>query len=668
MAELQKQLIEHGLSAAEAEKIGHYLKTLSPEQCWKKITAEILIPKKLPFYVHQLLYKTIYPEWDKIPSPAWFPEENAIKKTHLATLMRELDFENNYKKFHQWSVQHYADFWEKMVKLLDIKFNKPYTKIVDLSEGIESPQWFPGTKLNIANSCFNASGSDIAIVEQNEQGIVRKINYADLNKLSNRIANSLLRYLKKGDKIAIIMPMTIEAVAIYLGTVKAGLCVVSIADSFSVDEIVTRLRIADVKAVFTQDYILRDNKSLPLYKKIIAAHSGLTVVLPAEKKLAQPLRDQDVNWDTFLSNDDNFTPVACDPNAYTNILFSSGTTGDPKAIPWTHTTPIKCASDAYLHSDIHPGNILCWPTSLGWMMGPWLIYASLINHATIALYNGMPNGKGFGKFIQDAKVTFLGVVPTLVKTWRSTGCMENVDWNAIKLFSSTGECSNIDDMLYLMSLANYKPIIEYCGGTEIGGAYIAGTMIHPAAPAAFTTPTLGLDFTIIDEEGAETNNGEVAIIPPSIGLSNELINKDHHHVYYENMPKSPRGQILRRHGDEVEQYSNGYFRLHGRTDDTMNLGGIKVSSAEIEAVLNILPEVYETAAVAENPPGGGPSQLIIYVVLKQKEKTNLEKLKIDMQNAIKQHLNPLFKIHEVVTMDILPRTASNKMMRRKLRH
>ena len=117
MAELKKQLIEDGLSADEVEKIDRYLRALSPEQCWKKITAEILIPKKLPFHAHQLLYKTIYPEWDKIPSPAWFPDENAAKKTHLAALMQELGCDN-YKKLHQWSVQHYVDFWKKMVKLL----------------------------------------------------------------------------------------------------------------------------------------------------------------------------------------------------------------------------------------------------------------------------------------------------------------------------------------------------------------------------------------------------------------------------------------------------------------------------------------------------------------------------------------------------------------------
>ena len=407
---------------------------------------------------------------------------------------------------------------------------------------------------------------------------------------------------------------------------------------------------------------------MPLYEKIIHAKAPLTVVLPAKKTLTQKLRSKDVNWKNFLSSNKKLTPVSCAPDHYTNILFSSGTTGAPKAIPWTHTTPIKCASDAYLHHNIQPHDVLCWPTSLGWMMGPWLIYASLINHATIAIYGGVPLGKDFGKFVQNAKVTMLGVVPTIVKTWRNSACMEKLDWSAIKLFSSTGECSNVDDMLYLMSLVNYQPIIEYCGGTEIGGGYITSTLLQPSAPAALTTKALGLDFVVLNEKGKLAHKGEIALIPPSIGLSTQLLNKDHHQVYYANMPKLSSGQILRRHGDEVEQFKNGFYRLQGRTDDTMNLSGIKVSSVEIERALINVPFIKETAAIAANPRGGGPSQLIIYAVPQPNKKITQAQLTDHLQTAMKKFLNPLFKIHELILVDALPKTISNKIMRGVLKN
>ena len=142
-----------------------------------------------------------------------------------------------------------------------------------------------------------------------------------------------------------------------------------------------------------------------------------------------------------------------------NVLFSSGTTGEPKAIPWTHTTPIRSAADAWLHHNLRPGDVVAWPTSLGWMMGPWLIYATLINGATMAIYGGNPATRGMGHFVETAGVTLLGVVPTLVRSWRLTHCVAACDWSRIRAFSSTGECSNAEDMLYLMSLAGWKPII-----------------------------------------------------------------------------------------------------------------------------------------------------------------------------------------------------------------
>jgi acetyl-CoA synthetase len=246
--------------------------------------------------------------------------------------------------------------------------------------------------------------------------------------------------------------------------------------------------------------------------------------------------------------------------------------------------------------------------------------------------------------------------------------VRGLDWSSIKMFSSTGECSNSDDYLYLMSLAGYRPIVEYCGGTEIGGGYISGTIVQPASPATFSTPSYGLDFYILDDRGERSKNGELFIVPPSIGLSNTLLNKDHHEVYYADTPPGPRGELLRRHGDETEELPGGYYRGHGRADDTMNLGGIKVSSTEIERALSSVEGVVETAAVAFNPPQGGPSLLVVYVVTKPSAPTDNDLFKKEMQRAIATRLNPLFKIHDVVRVAALPRTASNKVMRRVLRN
>lgn len=663
--------VEGDTATAMLPQVNQWLASLRAADCWQHLTQSILKPSH-PFKLHELLYKTTFSDWDSSQGtpPAWFPSEEQIQETHIAKLIKELQL-NSYLELHAWSARNRAEFWEMLIQRLGIRFRQKYTEILDLSHGIESPQWLVDARLNIVESCFQAPEDTTAIIFQPEGGSLSTWTYGELHALTNQVANGLVDAgFQLGDAIAIAIPMTAESVAIYLGIIKAGCVVVSIADSFAAAEIATRLRLSNAKAIFTQDAILRGAKQLPLYSKVVEANAPRAIVLASSPDVE--LRPGDVTWENFLSTNKEFDAVHTHPGAYTNILFSSGTTGEPKAIPWTQTTPIKCAVDGYLHHNIHPGDVVTWYTNLGWMMGPWLIYASLINQATIALYYSIPTDRNYGKFIQKAAVNILGIVPSLVNTWKTTACMQELDWSAIKAFSSTGECSNPQDMLYLMSLAGYKPIIEYCGGTEIGGAYITGTLVQPCAPATFTTPALGLDFVILDADGQTSNKGEAFIIPPSIGLSTELLNKNHYQVYFANSPTlsfshSPTPLPLRHHGDQIERLFNGYYRAHGRVDDTMNLGGIKVSSVEIEQVLNAEPEIQETAAIAMSPAQGGPSQLIIFAVVTLDAHKSKAALMASLQAMIKQRLNPLFKIHDLIIVDNLPRTASNKVMRRVLR-
>lgn len=665
------QLTTLGLDPKEGQKLLEELKEPlqshhTPQQIWQHVSQRLL--HSYPFPIHLLLFTSLFPTWHEDPetAPASIPSLELIPKTNISQWMTELNIAD-IKRFHQWTVDHYEDFWQQVIEKLKIRFSIKPTKIVDLSHGIPSPVWFPSAKLNIVDSCFTASSSAPALIYEDHQKKISQMSYEALNHLSNRIANSLIKQgFVSGDAIGIAMPMTIYAVAIYLGIIKIGGVVVSIADSFSSKEMATRLQIANAKAVFTQDNILWSGKTLPLYEKVRDANAPKIIVLPSKTDVSFPIRTEDTTWSDFLIDDSTPVSVPCDPMAPCNILFSSGTTADPKAIAWNHTTAIKAASDAYFHHNIQPNDVLAWPTNLGWMMGPWLIYAALINQATIALYPDAPKDRTFGEFIQRAQVTMLGVVPTLVASWRQSHCMENLDWRAIKIFSSTGECSNPEDMLYLMSLAGYKPVIEYCGGTEIGGSYITSTVIENNYPSLFTTPAMGLNFTLLNEEGEATNIGEVAIIPPSIGLSTQLLNADHDKVYFTGMPKTKDGKILRRHGDQVKQFPNGCYSVLGRVDDTMNLGGIKISAAEIERVIAGLPHIIETAAIAISPPNNGPSQLVIYA--STQKSLEIENIRKEMQKRINSQLNPLFKIHDVVLMSELPKTASNKIMRRILRN
>ncbi|CAL5374390.1 unnamed protein product [Camellia sinensis] len=535
-------------------------------------------------------------------------------------------------------------------------------------------QWLPGAHLNPAKNCLSLNGKrtldDIMVIWRDEGEIKCLLNM------------HLKHWVWTKDLQLRDMPMDVNSVVIYLAIVLAGYAVVSIANSFAPTEIATRLKISKAKAIFTQLMLLsvvtRDYPCtgiVQICSRVIDAQSPIAIVIPSGgSSFGIKLRDGDISWHEFLATVEHFREVEFvaveqPVEAFTNILFSSGTTGEPKAIPWTLATPFKAAADGWCHMDIRKGDIVAWPTNLGWMMGPWLVYASLLNRASMALYNGSPLGSGFAKFVQDAKVTMLGVIPSIVRAWKTTNCTASYDWSAIRCFGSAGEASNVDEYVWLMGRAGYKPIIEYCGGTEIGGGFVTGSLLQPQSLAAFSTPAMGCSLFIIGSDRIINWIGELALGPLMFGASNTLLNADHYNVYFKGMPVW-NGKVVRRHGDVSDLTSRGYYHAHGRADDTMNLGGIKVSSVEIERICNAVDNnILETAAVGVPPQGGGPERLVIAVVFKDSSEsaTDLNKLRMAFNSALQNKRNPLFKVSQIVPIPALPRTATNKVMRKVLR-
>lgn len=666
---------------------------------WSKITT--FITPNDSFDIHKTLYENNYKGHGEV-CPAYVPHEGDLCKTNIGKMMESLNI-NTYQEFYEFSIKKPEEFWHACIQELKVPFQAPYSMVFDSNSsphGVKSVAYLPDAQFNIVDACFSRRGKDEAALIYASEGdaTIQSVSFGDLEKLCCRIANSLVKSksegglgLQKGDAVGICMPMTTEAVAVYFGIIKAGLAVVSIADSFSAREIEMRMRIANAKAIFTQDVVYRRDKYLPLYTRVRESQQGLDthiVILPGEgndlhttvSSIMRPGLDH--CFPTFLYESDKFDSVICDSHHVCNILFSSGTTGEPKAIPWMHSTPLKAAIDGFLHQDIHEGDVVCWPTNLGWMMGPWLLF-QMINGGSIALFGGVTSTHLFCKFVEEANVSMLGVVPSLVKAWHSSNATEHCDWSCVDKFSSSGEASDPHAMLWLMSRSpGYKPVIEYCGGTEIAGSFLSSTMVQPNVPSVFSTPVLGSNILIINDHGESTLQGEIALLPPALGLSTHLLNRDHHQCYYADMPVGPNNEVMRRHGDEVQtlKWSHGdrehsYYRALGRCDDTMNIGGIKVSSVEIERVCNEIENISETAAIGVSPPAGGPSILVIFAIVtgassaaEAAEKgLDIASLKKQFQVAIKTHLNPLFHVGDVLIKDKLPRTASNKVMRRVLR-
>ncbi|EMS50598.1 Acetyl-coenzyme A synthetase [Triticum urartu] len=647
------------------------------------------------------------------------------KQTNLGRVMEEngpkllgasyKDPISSFGLFHKFAVENQEVYWKIVLKELSIKFLREPTSILDASDkSKKGGTWFPGAVLNIAECCLlpwpsqNKTDDSTAILWRDEGFDDYPVNRMSLKELRTQVmtvANALDTMFQKGDRIAIDMPMTCNAVIIYLAIILGGFVVVSIADSFAPQEIGTRMRVAKAKAIFTQDFIIRGGKKFPLYSCVMKGTSCKAIVIPATGDcLGVTLRNGDMSWKDFLSRaagrSPMYSPVYQSADALINILFSSGTTGEPKAIPWTQLCPIRCGADTWANLDVRPKDISCLPTNLGWVMGPIQLFSCFLNGATLALYHGSPLGRGFCKFVQDAHVSALGSVPSLVKSWKAGNHTKGLDWTKIRVLATTGEASDIDDNLWISSRTCYKPIVECCGGTELASSFIQGSLLQPQVFGAFSGASMSTGFVILDEQGNPYPDdvpcsGEVGLFPLYFGATDRLLNADHDKVYFDGMPVY-RGRQLRRHGDIIQRTAGGYYIVQGRADDTMNLGGIKVeappfnvfnllfafhetksmlllheqtSSVEIERVCNGADEgLLETAAVSVKPPGGGPEQLAILAVLKDRSATcDANLLKGKFQRAIQRNLNPLFKVSYVKVVPEFPRTASNKLLRRVLR-
>ncbi|XP_065005682.1 probable CoA ligase CCL12 isoform X1 [Musa acuminata AAA Group] len=706
-----KDVVAAGLKADEAVAFHEGLRRLVGEEpregaeaeVWRAVAESGLLLPAHPHPLHQLVYYSVYATWDQSargPPPYWFPSPINSKHTNLWKLMEHHgpkllgssyhDPLMSFSLFQKFSAHRPEVYWSAVIKELSVVFHEAPKSVLDTSENSKNGgAWFPGAVLNIAECCLlpmesqKRTDESVAILWRNEGSDDSSINYLSLKELRNQVmlvARAIDKIFMKGDAIAIDMPMTCTAVIIYLAIILAGCVVVSIADSFAANEIAKRMEVAKAKGIFTQDFILRGDKKIPLYSRVIKGTSCVVIVVPAHgNDVGVQLRSHDLSWKDFISSAGslpsrhNYPPVYQSADSVTNILFSSGTTGEPKAIPWTQISPIRCAADSWAHIDIQAGDICCWPTNLGWVMGPIILYSCFLNGATLALYHGSPLGRGFGKFVQDASVTMLGTVPSLVKYWKSSKCMEELDWTKIRIFGSTGEASDIDDDLWLSSRASYRPIIECCGGTELASSYIQGSLLQPQAFATFSTPSMSTGFIIFDEQGIPYPDdqpcvGEVGLFPLYMGSTDRLLNANHKKVYFDGMP-TYKGMNLRRHGDIIQRTVGNYYIVHGRVDDTMNLGGIKTSSVEIERVCNRADEnVLETAAVTITSNTGGPERLVVLVVPKnQSAKCDPEFLRTKFQKAIQNYLNPLFKVSFVKIVPEFPRTASNKLLRRVLR-
>lgn len=613
----------------------------------------------------------------------WRPTPDYVNRSHLKKFM-DLHKIASFDELLQRSTGDVAWFTEAVLKYLDIRFQRPYTRVVDTSKGIAWAQWCVDGGLNIVVNCVDKyyhrpeTQRRAAIIWEGEEGQSRVITYGELYVQVNRCANALRSLgLGKGDGIGLFMPMTPEIVVALLAIAKIGGVILPLFSGFGATAIASRLTDAGAAALITADGFFRRGQTAPMKpvadEAIAQAPSVREVVVL--KRAGNPVSmtaGRDQWWHDIMPTQSDF--AAPEPTGAEDplmIIYTSGTTGRPKGALHTHCGfPVKSAQDMAFGMDVHPGDVMYWMTDMGWMMGPWQVFGALLLGASMFIYDGAPDHPGPDRLwamVERHRITQLGVSPTLVRTLTRFGeaPVKKHDLGTLRCFGSTGEPWNPDPWLWLFQTVGEGrlPIINYSGGTEVSGGIVMGNPLLPLKPCAFSGPCPGIAADVFDEGGRPVRNqvGELVIKAPWIGMTRGFWKDPDRYLetYWSRWPD------VWVHGDWAAIDDDGLWYILGRSDDTIKVAGKRLGPAEVESVLVSHPAVMEAAAIGVPDEVKG-NEVVCFCVLKPGQAAS-EALRTELVEKVASEMGKPLKPREVKFVNDLPKTRNAKVMRRIIR-
>jgi acetyl-CoA synthetase len=617
----------------------------------------------------------------------WHPPPELIAQSNLKQFINKHRL-GSYDELMRRSTTDVAWFWDAVLSDLDVQFCKPYSRVVDLSEGKLWARWCVGGEMNIVHNMLDKyAGTEIdnrlAIKSETEDGTARAVTYKELRERTNKMAAALRGLgLGKGDAIGVFMLMVPEIVVAMLAIIKIGGIFLPLFSGFGPAAIVSRLNDANAKALFTADGTYRRGKFCAmkavaqeassqistLKHLVVLKQSGEWIAEAVESAVPSGHVPDSLRTANATANEPTARTSAEDPMM---IIYTSGTTGRPKGAVHAHCGfPIKSAQDMWHGLDLHPDETLFWMTDMGWMMGPWEVFGTLLLGATMMLYDGAPDFPGPDRvwsLVDRHKVTALGVSPTLIRALRRHGdeIVHQHDLSSLRKFASTGEPWNPDPWMWLFqNVGRGKlPIINYSGGTEISGGIVMGNVLTPMKPCAFSGPLPGMAADVVDEKGKSVRGqvGELVIREPWIGMTRGFW-KDRERYIETYWSRFPDVWV---HGDWAAVDNDGLWYILGRSDDTIKIGGKRLGPAEVESILVAHPRVSEAAAIGV-PDSIKGEALVCFCVLK-KDAAGDVSLAAELKKVVGRDLGKALAPRAVVFVADIPKTRNAKVMRRIVR-
>ncbi len=608
---------------------------------------------------------------------AWTAPVEFVERSRTKAFLDRHGLEG-YPELVERSLAEPEWFWESVVDFLEIPFIEPYRQVLDKRRGKPWATWFVDGKINLADVCVDRFALDapdrLAVISEREEG--GEPERLTMRGLAARVAELAggLRGLgvEPGDAVAVFLPISAEAVISMLAIARVGAIFIPVFSGFGPEAVATRLNNPKPKVLITADGFLRRGHLVEMKEvadQAMEAAGGVArvVVIPYAGRPDTPMtKKRDVWLPDLKRGPDHLAATGAEDPVL--LAYTSGTTGRPKGAVHVHGGfTIKVAQEGAFNFDLRPGDVLSWATDMGWIMGPWMVVAGLANGAAIATYDGAFDYPGPDRLWANvAKVgtTVQGVSPTLIRTLQPYGAdlARSHDLGSLRLLGSTGEPWNPDPWWWLFREVGGErlPIINITGGTEIGAVLVGVNPLEGVKPTSLGGPALGVAADVFSVDGLPVRGevGELVVKEPWPGMTRGFWGEPERYLetYWQRWPE------VWVHGDWASIDEEGFWFLHGRSDDTLNIGGKRIGPAELESVVVSHPDIVMAAAIGV--PHEIKGEVVEIYAVPRAGVGYSDELREELAGSVANTLGKAFRPAGIHLVPDLPRTRSQKIMRR----
>ncbi|HKH31221.1 MAG TPA: AMP-binding protein [Gaiellaceae bacterium] len=594
----------------------------------------------------------------------WRPSREVLERANVVRLMRRHGIAD-YRDLVVRSQDDPEWFWPAAVEDMGLEFARAWEKVADLSRGPEWATWFVGGRLNIAHNCAHRwaerTPEAVACVSLGEDGRRRTLTFAELSEQLTRLAEALAALgVGVGDRVAIYLPMSQEVAVASHACAHLGAIQVPIFSGFAAPAVAQRLQASEAKVAITRRTSLRRGREVPMLEILEEAR----VDAPAlEHVVLAP-------WDDLLAEQTGELPAAeLDSETPYLLTYTSGTTGRPKGV--VHVQGgflVSIAREVCYQADARPGDVIHFATDMGWIMGPWTVVGGHALGATLVFAEGAPDfpPDRLWRLVEDERVSILGLSPTLVRALIPHGDPE-ADLSSLRTIVTTGEPWNPEPYRWLFEEVGDSrcPIINCSGGTEVGACFLSPTPAMPIKACSLGGPALGMAMDVVNVDGESLLGtgevGELVCRKPFPGMTRGFWRDPDRYIetYWSRFPG------VWTHGDWASVDEDGYWFLHGRSDDTLNIAGKRVGPAELESAAVAHPAVAEAAAVGVPHDVKGEVAWVFCALVPGR--VGDEELADEVASRVAEDLGKAFRPERVLFVPALPKTRSAKIVRRAVR-